>query len=97
MSRGQENAEYWVPTGTKANMTPKAKNIKKKLEGIGHTSVFVWWENIGAALEMSGPPGGYMACSDQTSIEPLGLSFADAMEYIESACWLRVDRLEAKL
>lgn len=74
----------------KVNTSPKQKKLKKALEDIGHTNVEVWWENLGAAMEMCGPEGGYLFCSDQEDICPLGYSFNEALETINSSEWLKV-------
>ena len=74
----------------KVNTSPKQKKIKKALESLGHTNVEVWWENIGTAVEMCGPDGGYFFHSDQECLEPLGYSFNEAMEAIEKWTWLKV-------
>lgn len=68
----------------KVNTSPRQKKIKVALEALGHTNVEVWWENLGPALLMSGPEGGFFFCSDQESLEPLGYSFNEAMENIQS-------------
>lgn len=75
----------------KVNTSPNQKKIKKALEDLGHTNVEVWWEPLGAAIEMSGHDGGFFFHSDQEELEPLGYSFNEAMEYIESASWLKVN------
>lgn len=61
---------------------PKARQLRKALEGAGHTRVRVWWEPIGPALEMCGHSGGYMFTSREQqspSLVPLGLSLAEAL------------------
>lgn len=74
----------------KVNVSPKQKKIKKALEAKGHTGVEVWWEQLGSAMEMSGPEGGYFFHSDQNDHEPLGYSLNEAMEAIEKWKWLHV-------
>lgn len=68
----------------KYNATPKAKKIKKKLEELGHTNVKVWWETICGGCEMCGYEGGWFFESEENSIEPIGYSFEEAMEHLES-------------
>lgn len=77
------------------NTSPKQKKIKVALEAIGHTNVEVWWEPIGGAPEMCGPEGGFFFHSDQEALEPLGYSFDEAMEAIETWTWLNVAGMEA--
>jgi hypothetical protein len=79
----------------KVNTSPKQKKIKVALEAIGHTNVEVWWEPIGGAPEMCGPEGGFFFHSDQESLEPLGYSFNEAMEAIETWEYLNVTEMEA--
>ena len=67
----------------KVNSSPKAKKIKKRLEELGNTDVEVWWEQLESACEMCGNGGGYMFSSEEFSLEPIGYSFDEAMEYIE--------------
>jgi hypothetical protein len=74
----------------KINTSPKQKKIKKALEEIGHTNIEVWWENLGAAVEMCGMSGGYFFHSDQEEHYPLGLSFDEVIELISRASWLKV-------
>lgn len=65
------------------NETPKAKKLRLQMEDAGYKNVKVWWEPLGMAMEMCGPSGGWM--SESTSgIWPLGLSFAEAEDWIES-------------
>ena len=74
----------------KVNNTPKQKKIKKKLEDMGHTNVEVWWEKLQPACEMCGMGGGYIFCSDQEQVYPLGYSLEDALYSIENYKWLDV-------
>ena len=74
----------------KINTSPKQKNLKKALEGIGHTNVEVWWDKLESAMEMCGMGGGYMFCSDQEEIYPIGYSFNTAMEFIINADYLKI-------
>lgn len=74
----------------KVNNTPKQKKIKKKLEELGHTNVEVWWEQLESANEMCGMGGGYLFCSCQEDINPIGYSLEDAMDTIENSSWLDV-------
>jgi len=74
----------------KVNNTPKQKKIKKKLEELGHTNVEVWWEQLESACEMCGMGGGYMFCSDQETLYPIGYSLEDALDTIENASWLDI-------
>jgi hypothetical protein len=59
-------------------VSPKLKQLKARLEELGHTNVRVWWEPIGPAFEMCGHSGGYFFESDQDGPDPIGLSFAEA-------------------
>ena len=68
----------------KVNTSSKAKKIKKKLEELGNTDVEVWWEPIESAMEMCGNGGGYFFSSEEYTLEPIGYSFDEAMEIIES-------------
>jgi hypothetical protein len=74
-----------------ATKSKRSLKIKKRLEELGHTSVHVWWEKIGPAVEMCGPSGGYMYSSDHTKQfqTPIGLSFDEAMQNLD-APWHRV-------
>lgn len=72
----------------KVNNTPKQKKIKKKLEELGHTNVEVWWEKLQPAIEMCGMGGGYVFCSDQEQVFPLGYSLEDALYSIDNSGWL---------
>ncbi len=55
----------------------RARALREQLERNGYTKVTVTWEPIGAAGEMCGHSGGYMATADGTVL-PLGLSFVEA-------------------
>lgn len=68
------------------NKSKRSLKIKKRLEEIGHTGVHVWWENLGPAVEMCGPSGGYMYMSDQTYQfqTPIGLSYVEAMRTLDN-------------
>ena len=89
ISIGEANMrDFWDGIYT-PNKSPKCKKIKKKLEENGHTNVFVWYERLGAAMEMAGCSGGYMYASDQEAIIPIGYSFEEAMEAIENS-WHKV-------
>jgi hypothetical protein len=72
----------------KVNNTSKQKKIKKKLEELGHTNVEVWWDKLQPACEMCGMGGGYIFCSDQEQIYPIGYSLEDALYEIENHKWL---------
>ena len=76
----------------KVNTSPNQKKIKKALEEIGHTNVEVWWDKLQSAMEMCGMGGGYMFCSDQEEIYPIGYSFDSAMEFITNANYLKLKR-----
>ena len=76
----------------KVNTSPKQKKLKKALEELGHTNVEVWWENLESVMEMCGPEGGYFFCSDQDTFEPIGYSFNEAMEYIRTESYLKVNK-----
>jgi hypothetical protein len=91
ISIGEENYNYFTNGRYKANNSPKAKSIKKKLEDNGHTNVFVWYEKLGKAMEMCGCSGGYMYTSDQSPIEPIGYSFDEAMITIEKK-WHKISK-----
>ena len=91
LSVGEERFQYWWNGKFTPNKSPKCKKIKKKLEENGHTNVFVWYESIGMQAEMGGNSGGYMYVSDQEQIEPIGYSFEEAMEAINSN-WHKVDK-----
>jgi hypothetical protein len=89
ISEGEQRFnEFW--NGVYApNKSPKCKKLKNKLEENGHTNVFVWYERLGSAMEMCGPSGGYMYVSDQSSLEPIGYSFDEALEIINNE-WHKV-------
>jgi len=72
----------------KVNNSLKQKKIKKILEEYGHTNVEVWWDNLESATEMCGMGGGYSFSSDQETLEPIGYSFNEAIEYIKKYCTL---------
>lgn len=67
----------------KVNTSPKQKKIKQRLEELGNTAVEVWWEPLEAACEMCGNGGGFFFSSEEFTLEPIGYSFDEAMEYIE--------------
>jgi hypothetical protein len=75
----------------KVNTSPKQKKIKKVLEELGHTDVEVWWEPIGGATEMCGNEGGYFFSSEENTLEPIGYSFNEVMEYIQSASYFKIN------
>ncbi|BBF41990.1 hypothetical protein lbkm_0671 [Lachnospiraceae bacterium KM106-2] len=68
---------------SRVNVSQKQKKIKKRLEELGNTDVEVWWEKLEHAVEMGGMGGGFFFCSNEYSLEPIGYSFDEAMEYIE--------------
>lgn len=72
-------------------MSKKAAAIKTALDALGHTSVYVWWERITAAMEMCGQGGGWMCQSDQIigGIEPLGTSYDRALAHLREP-WMDV-------
>lgn len=77
---------YWQG---KTNSSPRAKIIKTLLETKGHSDVHVWWEPFGAAMEMCGNSGGFMCVTKElAAIEPLGLSFNEAVDHIKTVPWL---------
>ena len=84
ISIGKQNFNYFWNGKYTPNKSPKCKKLKMKLEENGHTNVFVWYESLGTNVEMCGCSGGYMYCSDQRSIEPIGYSFNEAMELIKN-------------
>lgn len=90
MSEGEENFKAMNGGRFSANKSPNAKKIKKKLEELGHTNVFVWYEPLGPAMEMEGPQGGFMYCSDQRPMEPIGYTFVEAFAMIQNI-WHRAD------
>ena len=76
----------------KVNATPKQNKIKKKLEEYGHTNVEVWWEQLQPACEMCGMGGGYVFCSDQEQVFPLGYSLNEVLLIIEEHPWLHKNK-----
>ena len=86
---GWTRVQYWITPGKSPNKSRKEKIIKAALERLGHTNVFVWWESLGPRIEMCGPTGGYMFCSDKTDLVALGYSFDAVMELVNSTAWLK--------
>jgi hypothetical protein len=82
---GTEKAKYFWKG--KTNNTPNAKKLKVKLEEYGHTDIHVWWEQLGPAMEMCGNSGGYMFVSNEMDIQPIGLSFDEAMDHLAKSRW----------
>lgn len=76
----------------KVNTSRNQLKLKKKLEGMGHTNVEVWWEPVSGGCEMCGCDGGVFFHSDQNELEPLGYSYEEANEYIENSKLFEVDR-----
>jgi CRISPR/Cas system-associated protein Cas10 (large subunit of type III CRISPR-Cas system) len=77
----------------KVNTSPNSKKIKKRLEELGHTEVEVWWEPIGQACEMCGNDGGFFFSSEEMELEPIGYSFAEAMDYLNES-WFTIKRVK---
>lgn len=67
----------------KVNTSRNALKLKKKLEGLGHTNVEVWYEPVRGGCEMCGYDGGVFFHSDQSELEPVGYSYEEASEYID--------------
>lgn len=78
-------------TDKNVNSTPRAREIKRKLEEYGHKNVEVWWETVRAGTEMSGYEGGWFFCSSWTDennedyeyFEPIGYNVLEALETIK--------------
>lgn len=67
----------------KVNTSRNQLKIKKRLEELGHTNVEVWWEPVRNGPEMCGLEGGFFFSSEECTLEPLGYSFDEAIEYVE--------------
>ena len=84
MSQGEQNMlQFWDGVYT-PNKSQKCQKLRKKLEENGHTNVFTWYEKLGSAMEMCGCSGGYMYTSDQSTLEPIGYSFEEAIEMLDN-------------
>lgn len=70
--------------------TKRARKLREALESRSFTGVRVTWEPVTRAMEMCGPGGGWLAETDQR-VEPLGLSFDEAMDHIKTAPWLNFE------